>query len=108
MPAGLSPLELEVFRTLIDLRRFHDKLLVLSDEERDLWELELQQLLALVHGEIYLAPPALRQWTGFWTRLDYDLEEVLRDGLKLVQASRASGQSIHIATQVVRGLGNCT
>lgn len=71
---------------------------MLTEEERDLWELELHQLLALVHGEIYLSPPARRQWPTFWERLDYDLEEVLRDGLRLVEASRASGQPIHIGT----------
>lgn len=95
---GFPPLELEVFHGLADPAGYHDEELVLTEAQRDLWELELQQLLAIVRGETFLTPHAQRQWPTFWERLDYDLEDVLQDGLRLIEASRETGQPIHIAT----------
>ncbi len=95
---GFPPLELEVFHALADPRSYHDEELILTESERELWQLELEQLLAVVRGETFLPPPARQQWPTFWERLDHDLEGVLQDGLRLVEASRSSGQPIHIAT----------
>lgn len=91
--AGFPPLELEVFQALADPARYFDEQMELTNAERDLWELELRQL-----QDLELPPHLQGKWASFWERLDYDLQEVLEDGLRLVEASRASGAEIHIAT----------
>ncbi len=94
-------LALETYRFLADYSNYRDEKLILSQAQRDMWRLELEELQDIEAGRRALPAEAGQVWRMLWAnffqpehRQGYTLDEILAQGLALCQASEDSDRPI--------------
>jgi hypothetical protein len=92
----------EIFTRIPNWRTYDDEYLALSEEERDLWEIEIQEVQKFINGEkfmgwdeshkfhLYLEENELLAISIEELSLKEALEKTLKDGLSLIEASRTT------------------
>jgi len=87
----------EVFTKIGNWRLYDDEYLPLTSGERDLWQLEIEQLKRYLSGEQSMG---WREMQIFQQKIEHyellygSIEETLEDGLSLINASRSTGNPI--------------
>lgn len=96
------------FSTFIKIARFEnydDEYLELNGEERELWQLEIEELFAFIEGRTFLPYQAAQMWNAYWAEFftgewhqkdAVSVENILQTGLKLCEASRETDNPIEL------------
>jgi hypothetical protein len=96
----------EVFTKIPNWRIYNDEYLVLTENERDLWEIEIQEVQKYLKGEKFMGWEETRKFNLCLeeNRLLYfsienvsskeGIEKTLNDGITLIEASRITGNLI--------------
>lgn len=87
----------EIFTRIPNWQNYDDEYLALSEEERDLWELEIEEMRKFINDERFIG---WDESLKFYNYFDDDnlrcvsLEQTLNDGTRLIEASRFTGNPI--------------
>jgi hypothetical protein len=96
----------EIFTRIPNWQNYDDEYLPLTEQERDLWEIEIQEVQKIIKGEKFIG---WNEFHKFYNSLEENqllyvllenfspkeaLEKTLQDGLMLIEASRFTGNPI--------------
>ncbi len=96
----------KIFAKIGKVRMYEDEYLALTDEERDSWQLEILQLQSTLYSKKYVESFPHSKFFKYFEKnpllcvsieklpLKECLEETLEDGLRLIEASRTTGNPV--------------